>query len=130
MDSGFAQKALEALNSLSDGFNTFVGSTITEAVWNGDAADNAKEQVTGKINPKVEEVKEKLNNLISAMALVEKAQIQKENMAEADRCIAEAQKSGASKEAIDKEVSKLRGERRDFERTYNEVIKQIKAALK
>ena len=130
MDSGFAQKALEALNSLSDGFNTFVGSTITEAVWNGDAADNAKEQVTGKINPKVEEVKEKLNNLISAMALVEKAQIQKENMAEADRCIAEAQKSGASKEAIDKEVSKLRGERRDFERTYYEVIKQIKAALK
>ena len=113
MDSGFAQKAL---NSLSDGFNTFVGSTITEAVWNGDAADNAKEQVTGKINPKVEEVKEKLNNLISAMALVEKAQIQKENMAEADRCIAEAQKSGASKEAIDKEVSKLRGERRDFEK--------------
>ena len=67
MDSGFASTMISALETLSQGFTSFTGSTITEAVWNGDAADNAKNQVTEKIDPKVEAAKEKLQKRLDAI---------------------------------------------------------------
>ena len=127
MDSGFAQKALEALNSLSDGFNTFVGSTITEAVWNGDAADNAKNQVSEKIDPKVEAAKEKLENLIKAIQEAELAQTAKENIAEADRCIAEIKSSSATEGEKNAEIAKRESEKKKFQAEFDEHVNNVKS---
>ena len=87
MDSGFASTMMSAVDALASGFSSFTGSTIAGGVWEGDAATNAGEQVTSKIDPKVEAVKSKLNNLISAIQEAENARAAKENMQLAENAI-------------------------------------------
>ena len=61
MDSGFASTMSTAVETLSSSFSSFTGSTLAAGVWEGEAADNAKNQVSSKIDTKVEAVQEKFN---------------------------------------------------------------------
>jgi len=127
MDSGFVDTMVTALDTLSEGFSSFTGKTITGDIWNGDAADNAKNQVSEKIDPKVEAAKEKLANLKSAIAEAQAAQTAKENMAEADRCIAEIKSSSASDSEKSSEIDKRQKEKEKFEKEFNEHVDKVKS---
>lgn len=127
MDSGFVDTMVTALDTLSEGFSSFTGKTITGDIWNGDAADNAKNQVTEKIDPKVEAAKEKLANLKSAIQEAQAAQTAKENMAEADRCIAEIQSSSAKESEKRAEIAARQKEKEAFEKEFNEHVDKIKS---
>lgn len=110
MASSIASDMAKAVNTLGDGFKTFYSSTITEAVWNGEAADNAKNQVTSKIDPKVEELTTKLNNLQQALDLAESAKIAKGNMDEFERALS----------SLDPKSDNYFSKKREFKKGYNE----------
>ena len=53
MNSQFASDMINAIEALTSSFSTFTGGTITGGTWEGDAAENAKNKVTQKINTKL-----------------------------------------------------------------------------
>ena len=124
MDSAFATQMQQAVEKLSSGFKTFTGGTITGGIWEGDAANNAQEQVTGKIDPKVEAVNTKLGNLVSAISEAEAAKTAKENMEEADRAIA-ALDSSATNYAEEK--GNLEKKKEEFKQQFDEAVEKVKS---
>ena len=124
MDSGFATKMIEALDTLKSGFDSFTGKTITEAVWNGDAADNAKNQVSEKIDPKVEAAKEKLNNLVEAIAEAGEAERAKENIKIAENAIANLNKDADDYHSA---LKARQAEKEKFEKEFEEHIAKVKS---
>ncbi len=125
MDSGFASQMISAVESLANGFSTFTGGTITESVWNGAAADNAKNQVTEKIDPRVEEVKEKLNNLINAIQEAENARAAQANVAEAERCIEQVRASNVSDEQKSTEISQFEADKDRYQDQYEQAKNNV-----
>lgn len=123
MASSIASEMAKAVNTLGDGFKTFYTSTITETVWNGEAAENAKKQVTSKIDPKVEELTTKLNNLQQALDLSENAKIAKGNMEEYEKAL----------NSLDPNADNYFSKKREYkqghkeeERKYNDYIEKIR----
>ena len=124
MDSGFATTMASAVDALKSGFDSFTGSTIAGGVWEGDASENAKTQVTSKIDPKVEKAKEKLGKLVSAIDMAKEAETAKYNMEEADRAIG-ALDSSATNYAEEK--AKLEKQKEEFKKTFDELVEKIKS---
>lgn len=124
MDSGFATSMKTAVETLSGGFDTFSGATFTESVWFGQAADNAKNQISEKIKTKIEAVQEKLSNLVSA--------IEKGNEAIESKARIEELKTGLSslnKDASDYKTKKAEWEKAlsDEETKFEELVAQVKS---
>lgn len=127
MDSGFASTMMTAIDTLSSGFSSFTGSTIAGGVWEGQAADNAKNQVSEKIDTKIEAAKEKLQNLISAIEEGNLAVTAKENIAEAEKCISEVNSSNASAEEKKSKIESLETDKKKFEEEYKEHVEKVKS---
>ena len=124
MDAAFASTMEAAVDALSNGFKSFTGSTITEAIWNGEAADNAKNQVTEKIDTKVEAVKAKLQNLISAIQEAENAQTAKSNIETAESEISKLDTTATNYEEV---KSGLEQQIEEFKKVYDESIEKVKS---
>ena len=124
MASSMASEMAKAVNSLGEGFAKFSSGTITEAIWNGEAADNAKNQITSKIDPKVEEVTTKLNNLQQALDLVENSKIAKGNMESYEKAISELNPEASDYHKVKREYN---SKAKEFRKEYEGYIKQIKS---
>ena len=127
MNSGFASEMINAIDSLTNSFSSFTGGTITGGTWEGDAAENAKNQVTQKIDPKAEAAKEKLNNLINAIQEAANAEAAKKNIEELDRCIAEVKSSDADESAKQKKISEYTSKKEDFKKEYDAAVEKVKS---
>ena len=123
MASTIASDMAKAVSALGDGFKSFSSSTITEAVWNGDAAENAKTQITSKIDPKIEEVTTKLNNLQEALNILEAAKVTKGNIEEYEKALAnlDPKSDGYFKNKVSFNLEKLK-----LQKEYDGYIRQIK----
>ena len=107
MNSGFASEMINAIDSLTNSFSSFTGGTITGGTWEGDAAENAKNQVTQKIDPKAEAAKK--------------------NIEELDRCIAEVKSSDADESAKQKKISEYTSKKEDFKKEYDAAVEKVKS---
>ncbi len=127
MDSGFASTMSTAVETLSSGFSSFTGSTLVAGLWEGDAADNAKNQVTEKIDTKVEAVQEKLQNLISAIEKGNEAITAKKNMEEAQRCIEEVKASDAAQGVKNAELRQLEADYKKYKQQFDNLVEEVKS---
>lgn len=108
--SSMASAMATAVNLLGEAFRKFSSGTITEAIWNGEAADNANTQITSKIDPKVEDLKTKLNNLQQAIDLIGTAETAKGNMDEFERALS----------SLDSKADDYFSKRREYRKGYKE----------
>lgn len=127
MDSGFASTMKQAIETLTSSFSSFTGGTITGGVWEGDAADNAKNQVTEKIDPKAEAAQKKLDNLIEAIQQAANAEAAKENIAKADEAIDNVKKSDAPQGEKNAEIKTLEADKAKFQKEYDDAVAQVKS---
>lgn len=127
MNSQFASDMINAIDTLTNSFSTFTGGTITGGIWEGDAADNAKNQVTQKINPKAEAAKEKLNNLITAIQEAANAEAAKSNVEELDRCIGEVNASDAEESLKKEKIAEYEAAKEKEQEKYDTAIEKVKS---
>ena len=125
MNSGFASEMINAIDSLTSSFSSFTGGTIVAGTWEGDAAENAKNQVTQKIDPKAEAAKEKLNNLINAIQEAANAEAAKANMEELDRCIGEVNASDAEESLKKEKIAEYEAKKEEFKEQYDAAIEKV-----
>ena len=125
MNSQFASDMIKAIEDLTSSFSTFTGGTITGGTWEGDAAENAKNQVTQKINPKAEAAKEKLNNLINAIQEAANAEAAKANMEELDRCIGEVNASDAEESLKKEKIAEYEAAKEKEKEKYDAAIEKV-----
>lgn len=125
MDTSFISTMASAIDTLSNGFSSFTGSTITGGIWEGNAADNAKNQVTSKIDPKVEAIKEKLKNLSSAIDEGNAAITAKDNIAKAEKAIAEVDASNLTPNEKQTEKNSLEADKKKFEQEFKDHVDKV-----
>lgn len=123
MSAEFVGKMSSAVESLSGGFQSFTGGTFTEAVWFGEAADNAKNQVSEKIDTKIEEIKSKLQNLSSAIAKAdEAAQVKKE----ISSCESSISGLNSSYDDYKEKLAQWEARKKELQESYDNLISEIK----
>ncbi len=127
MDSGFASTMKQAIETLTSSFSSFTGGTITGGVWEGEAADNAKNQVTEKIDPKAEAAQKKLDNLIEAIQQAANAEAAKENVKKAEEAIAAVNASDAPQGEKNAEIKSLEADKAKYQKEFEEAVEQVKS---
>lgn len=118
--SSMASAMATAVNLLGEAFKKFSSGTITETIWNGEAADNANTQITSKIDPKVEDLKTKLNNLQQAIDLIGTAETAKGNMDEFERAL----------NSLDSKADDYFSKRREYNKGYKDSKKLYEDSIK
>ena len=127
MDSGFASTMSTAVETLSSGFSSFTGSTLVAGIWEGEAADNAKNQVSEKIDTKIEEIQEKLKNLITAIDKGNEAITAKSNMEEAQRCIEEVKASDAPMGQKNADIKHFQEDYEKYKKQFDDLVEEVKS---
>lgn len=118
MDSGFASTMSTAVEALSSAFSSFTGSTLVAGIWEGEAADNAKNQVSEKIDTKIEAVQEKLKNLITAIDKGNEAITAKSNMETAQKALKETNLSNAA-------IRQLEADYQKFKEQFDQLVEEV-----
>lgn len=120
MDSGFASTMSTAVETLSSAFSSFTGSTLVAGIWEGEAADNAKNQVSEKIDTKIEAVQKKLKNLITAIDKANEAQTAHDNMVKAQEALKETNLSNAA-------IRQLEADYQRFKEQFDQLVEEVKS---